>query len=373
MVFGIIGTGYVAQFYAVAAQEWPECRIASATDLNLIRAARFAQIYNLRHHSTTEEMLADHTIEAVLILTDPRSHYKLALDSLRAGKHVYCEKPVALDMASAMQLVCEAESAGLVIASAPCTVLGAAAETADKLLRSGAIGKPVLAYASLDDGAVYRMRFQDWTRAYGAAWPAEQEFDFGCVIEHAAYPLSMLSRFFGVATEMTAQSLTFVPNKLEGRRCRGADFSLAGIRFDSGTFARVTCSIIAPRDRSMKIVGEEGVIEIANIWDDHSPIYWQKVRSPPADAPHDYLGKRESVPLNGGSAFLHTSDASHRMNFALGLAELVKSVAEGRVCRLGGAFMLHVLEVVLAMDAARSFNGSQYEPKTSYAHSELWP
>ena len=373
MNFGIIGTGYVAQFYAVAACEMGGSQIVCATDIDVERATRFARMYGLRYHRTVPELLDDPEITAVIILTEPMSHAQLVRASLLAGKHVYCEKPLALDLATARELVDLASSIELIIASAPCNVLGLAAEKVHSCLRRGVIGRPLLAYANLDDGAVHRMRFQNWVRDYGAPWPARQEFALGCVIEHAAYPVSLLSRFFGPATELIASSSTLVPDKLAGERCGGVDFALGGLRFANETFARLTCGIIAPKDRSLTIVGEEGVIGIDNVWDDLSPVYLQKVRPASEAASHQYLGERRVLPLPDHATFQHAGDASHRMNFALGMAELARSVAECRTCRLGGEFTLHVLEIVLGINQAKDAASCHQTLTTSFCPAELWP
>lgn len=373
MKFGIIGTGYVAQFYAIAACEMAGSQIVCATDIDVDRAARFTRMFNLRCHRTVTELFNDPEISAVIILTEPSSHAQLTRAALLAGKHVYCEKPLALDLATARELIDQASSAELIVASAPCNVLGSVAERVHCCLNRGVIGQPLLAYANLDDGAVYRMRYQNWVRAYGAPWPARHEFTLGCVIEHAAYQVSLLSRFFGPATELVACSSTLVPNKWAGERCGGIDFALSGLRFANGAFARLTCSVIAPRDRSLTIVGEEGVIEIDNVWDDYSPVYVQRVRTASEEAPHEYLGERRALPPLADASFQHSDDKSHRMNFALGLAELARAVAERGTCRLGGAFTLHVLEIVLGINQANDATSYQREITTSFCPSELWP
>ena len=71
-----------------------------------------------------------------------------------AGKHVYTEKPLALNLTDAKELVEVALKNNFYISSAPCSLLGESAQTAWKLLREGKIGKVYLAYAELDDGMI---------------------------------------------------------------------------------------------------------------------------------------------------------------------------------------------------------------------------
>ncbi len=72
--------------------------------------------------------------------------------ALQSGKHVYSEKPLALSLPQAEELVRLAEARERVLAGAPCTVLGEAAQTVWRELRKGSIGKVRLVYAEFDEG-----------------------------------------------------------------------------------------------------------------------------------------------------------------------------------------------------------------------------
>ena len=89
-------------------------------------------------------------------LTNPASHFEVSRACLEAGKHVYSEKPLATNMDDARALCALAESKGLMLASAPCSVLGEAAQTLWLALRRNEIGKVRLVYAELDDDFVPR-------------------------------------------------------------------------------------------------------------------------------------------------------------------------------------------------------------------------
>ena len=55
------------------------------------------------------------------------------------------------------------------------------------------------------------------------------------------------------------------------------DFSVASIEYQNGIVARVTCSIVAPIDKSLTIIGEDGVLEVANVRHDASPVYFRHI------------------------------------------------------------------------------------------------
>ena len=77
----------------------------------------------------------DPRVELVLNFTNPRSHFVVTEACLEAGKHVYSEKPLAMELEQARTLVELAEARGLGLASAPCRVLGETAQTVWKALR----------------------------------------------------------------------------------------------------------------------------------------------------------------------------------------------------------------------------------------------
>ena len=93
------------------------------------------------------ELLADPEVELVVNLTIPAAHVDVGLAALEAGKHVWAEKPLALDRPSARKLLDRARELDLRVASAPDTVLGAGLQTARRAIDAGRIGEPRTALA----------------------------------------------------------------------------------------------------------------------------------------------------------------------------------------------------------------------------------
>ena len=92
-------------------------------------------------------MLARDDIDIVINLTIPVAHAEVSLRIIEAGKHAYCEKPLAVNRADGARVVSAAQSAGLRIGCAPDTFLGGGGQTARKVIDEGLIGKPVAATA----------------------------------------------------------------------------------------------------------------------------------------------------------------------------------------------------------------------------------
>lgn len=125
MQIAIVGCGFVADFYMTTLPNYPHIKVKGILDRDKARQARFASHYSLSEYDSMEQLLADDDVQIVLNLTNPKSHYELSKASLAAGKHVYSEKPLSMDMQEAQELVDLAEEKGLHLSGAPCSVLSA--------------------------------------------------------------------------------------------------------------------------------------------------------------------------------------------------------------------------------------------------------
>jgi predicted dehydrogenase len=352
MRIGFVGCGYVADFYAATLPNHPSLELVGAHDRDPDRQRAFADHYGVQEFRSLAALLADPAIEMVVNLTNPASHAEVTRAALLAGKHVYVEKPLALDLAEARGLVKLAADRGLRLASAPCNLLGEAAQTAWRALRRGEIGTPRLAYAELDAGPILRMPFRTWVSASGAPWPYLDEFRTGCTIEHAGYYLTWLTAFFGPVERVTAFAAPVVPN--EHLAAAGEpptpNFAVAALGFAGGVVARVTGGLVAPADRSLRIVGDDAVLTVEDCGRYESPV---TVTRPDAGS--------EPLPLVRSPGRLHGYDDVHQMDFARGVADLA---ADG-VPHLPTDHALHVLELTLMIAGATG--GLVARPETTFA------
>lgn len=352
MRIAFVGCGFVADLYARTLANQPSLELAGVVDADEERGRRFAAHWSTRSYSGLSELLEDARVGIVVNLTSPGAHHAVSRAALEAGKHVYTEKPAALALDEIRELARLAETQGLHFVSAPCSVLGEAAQTVWRALREKKVGPVRAVYAEMDDGPVHQMAYKSWLSASGTPWPYRSEFETGCTLEHAAYQVSWLAAFFGPATDVTAVSSVQIPDKrLDPPLERSApDFSLACIRFASGVVARLTCSIIAPRNHSLHIVGDDGVLSVADTWLYRSPVYlrrWLRIRRRTLLQPW-----RRRLPLLGRANPRLGRRGAAQIDFLYGIADLAAAVDEGRAPRLSSEFSVHVNEVVLAIHQA---------------------
>jgi predicted dehydrogenase len=362
MRIAIVGCGFVADYYMRTLSNYPELVVAGVMDRNSEAASRFAAFYRVPVYQSLGELLRDPGVSIVLNLTNPRSHFEVSKAILEAGKHVYSEKPLAMVFEEAEALVRLAESRGLHLISAPCSVLGETAQTIWKALRNNVIGPVRLVYAELDGGLLHRKNYKDWRSDSGAPWPYKDEFEVGCTMEHAGYYVTWFMAFFGPAISVTSFASTCIPDKHTDvpLDCVTPDFSVACIEFASGIVARLTCSIVAPRNHSLHIIGEEGVLAIQEGWDYGSPVHIQHRTTPRRGGLRYRLLHRlgvstdEEYPPVRRTDFHHRyQNSSHQMDQARGVAELAAAIAEKRPCRMSTRFSLHCTEIALAIQYPR--------------------
>ena len=389
MSIAIVGAGYVAEMYGITLRHHPELRLVSAFDTNEEHLAAFCRRWPAAKCASLQQVLDDPAVEIVLNLTNPRSHFEVTKRCLEAGKHVYSEKPLAMTAHDAKQLLGIAGQRGLYLASAPCSVLSETAQTVWKAIRDGVVGQVRLVYANFDDGMIApNMSPWNWRNDSGVPWPAKDEFEVGCTFEHAGYVLTWLAAFFGPALRVTSFASCLIPDKGIPVDRMAADFTVGCIEYPGGLVARVTCGLVAPRDKSLTIVGDGGVIFTSNVRDDVGPVYVQTI---PSRGRRGGIERRlnrtrvwmESwlpvVPWSGhqwhfkrklpfarvpSGAIVHPDK---RVDFLRGPSELAEAILQRRPCRLSAKLGLHVVEIVEALQNPELFGGrraieSTFEP-----------
>jgi predicted dehydrogenase len=145
---GIVGTGVISGTYLDHLAKLPGVEVVAVADLDLSRAQAIADQKPGIRALTSGDLMADPEVDIVLNLTIPAAHAPVHEAALKAGKHVYGEKPLAVDRAEAKPLLKLAATNDLRIGCAPDTVLGTGTQTARAALDRGDIGVPTAATAS---------------------------------------------------------------------------------------------------------------------------------------------------------------------------------------------------------------------------------
>jgi predicted dehydrogenase len=364
-----IGTGFVADYYMTTLANHPQLRLAGVWDSDPARLKQFCTYWKVRPYASEAESLSDAAVTIIVNLTTPESHYAVNRAALLASKHVYCEKPMAMTAGEARDLVTLSAQKGLVLAGAPANALSDARAHCADILASGIIGTPRLAYAEMEDGPVFHDKWQDWRSRSGAKWPAVHEFEIGCTLEHAGYAASWLVSLFGPVANVAAFSALTFPDKGPGTEnlVLGPDFSVGCLTFRSGLMARLTSGLAAPRDRSLTIAGDKGMLVVRDLWDNRSPIH---VELAGAKRPllHRLVDRLEwqfqrkfPFRLTAGTPVAYPHRAAKntlpaypsQIDFVRGIAAQADAIRDGTQPFFAGETALHLTDIVLALNAGK--------------------
>lgn len=357
----IIGTGFVADLYMRSLQTFPEIKILKVFDEDNIRLKAFSDFWKVPAAGSIEEIVVtdgkNEVPDLILNLTNPSSHFKVSKQCLEANRNVYSEKPLATKMEDAFTLHEIAKTKNLILASAPCSYLSEVAQTIWLGVREQMIGQPLLVYAELDDDFITQAPYRKWLSESGAPWPYRDEFMVGCTLEHAGYYLTWLMMIFGSVKKVVAASAELVKNKLPDLEKSAPDYATATLFFESGMVARITCSIIGPHNHSLRVIGDEGILEVNESWNNNAKVKVRKrhvirrklINSPFAKTIKIKGKTHPKVPRRGAAA----------MNFALGPAEILGDILAGSQVHHYADFALHLNEVTLAMQNSLDTEGVQ--------------
>ncbi len=352
---GVIGAGVISTQYLNNLADAPDVAVRMVADLDVERAADRARSHGVADHGTVDALLARDDIEIVLNLTVPAAHAPVARACLDSGKHVWTEKPFALDVTEGTELLAHAVDRGLRVACAPDTVLGGGVQTARRLIADGAIGEPLSALTMFQVSGP-------------ESWHPSPEFLYarggGPLFDMGPYYLTALIHLLGPISRVDARGTRARTERVIGSGPRaGGVFPVevdTGIQalydFPGGGVAQSTFSFESARPRVgvVEISGTEGTIVLPdpNLFDGDITI-WR----------HGMLSDDEPERYDGASA---------GMTRGLGVVELARAIRSGVAERASGELALHVLDVMASTVAA----AAQAEPvavSTTCATPPLMP
>ena len=326
---GIIGCGKIAQVRHIpeyAAN--PHAEVYGFYDINLARAEELAKKYGGKAYESYEALLADPAIEAVSVCAANHAHAEISIAALKAGKHVLCEKPMAVTLAECEAMVAAAEEAGKYLMIGQNQRLAKAHSKAKELIEQGAIGK-VLTFRtifghggpetwSIDPGS--NVWFFDKTKAA-----------MGAMADLGIHKTDMIQYVLGSKIVKTQAVLTTLDKKDATGSLIGVDDNAICIyQMENGIIGTMTASwtYYAAEDNTTVIYGTKGELRL---YDD--PKY--SVQQINAD------GTRIDYQIDQ----IQTNDNQT----ASGIIDLfVDCLVEKKAPEISGANVLHAMKAVFA-------------------------
>lgn len=348
---GLIGCGAISGIYLQNCTQVFDyiLDVVALADLFPDLAKKRAEEYGIAHAYTVEELLADPEIEIVINLTAPQAHTEVNLQILHAGKHVYAEKPFALNCEDADQVLALAKAKGLRVGSAPDTFFGAGLQTCRKIIDEGWIGKPYAASGSILMGNVYDGSHPNFPNFLKLGW--DPLFDM------APYYLTAMVMLLGPVQRVSGsagqvyQELT-VTNPKSSRFGETvpvlAPMNVAAtLDFESGAIAtlQVAKESFGYRPK-LEILGTEGILYVSDPNNFSEPIRIEQRN-----------GEIKEFPLS------HGFEENSR---GVGVADMAYAIISGRAHRASGELARHILDIQMGiLDSSNMGRHIQIEAKTS--------
>ncbi|MDR3192500.1 MAG: Gfo/Idh/MocA family oxidoreductase, partial [Treponema sp.] len=327
---GIVGIGNISGIYLknLNGMFGKRVKVTAVTDLIEEKASKASAEYGIPHIKRTEVLLNSPDVDIVLNITEPYNHYGVALAAVKAGKHVYDEKPLCAAREEAQEVLSAAAANKVRVGGAPDTFLGAGIQTCRKLLDDGWIGKPVAATAFM------------MNRGH-ENWHPGPEFYYkrggGPMFDMGPYYLTALVNLLGPVARVSGSAKKSFDTRLitsEPLNGKVIDVDvpthIAGILdFAGGAVAAIITSfdVYSHTLPWIEIYGSEGTLRVPDPNTFGGPVYVKRFR----EENWSLIPLLKNYPENSRG---------------LGITDMAEAIAEGRPHRASGELAYHVLEVM---------------------------
>lgn len=329
---GIIGCGKISDAYFKGCRQYPVLHVVACADMDPARAQAKAAEQGIRAN-TVADLLEATDVDLVVNLTIPAAHAEVNRAALRHGKHVYCEKPFALNITDGSTVLNLARERRLLVGCAPDTLLGGGQQTARHAVDRGMIGRPLSALAFM------------LSRGH-ESWHPSPEFYYkdggGPMFDMGPYYLTALVNLLGPARSVFSTNAkafdrrTITSQPLAGRVIEvevPTHYSTV-VEFANGCLATLIMSFDTPRGPALPriaLYGSEASLEIPD--------------------PNTFGGTNKLYPLGAAGEIDLACSHSIDRGRGSGVADMAYSVLRpGRSFRPTGELAQHVLEIMESAD-----------------------
>ena len=343
---GLIGCGHISETYFRAEKYFNNIKIVKCADINHSNALKCAKTYKIKALSV-KELFKDKEVEIILNLTIPKAHYQVAKQALINGKHVYSEKPMAINLKDGKHLLKIARRNKLYIGNAPDTFLGGGIQKSRELIDKKIIGKINLG------SAIFAFPGVQSYHPNPEPWFAKKEG--GPVIDMGPYYLTALVNLLGPAKKVIGSLVNGVarrtigigPRKNKTFKVECPTTYLSTITFENGAVIRLTLSfdVIAHQRNHIELYGNKGSMIVPDPNMFGGSVYickklgenWKEYKTNRMP-----LGK-----INIKSQSSRANESPTNANYrGVGLAEMAYSIEKKKLNKCNGELSLHVLDII---------------------------
>lgn len=255
--WGILGPGSIAQSFAGGVAASRTGKLVAIGARNPAKPGLAESFPGARILDGYDALLADPDIDAIYISIPHPGHAQWAIKAAEAGKHVLCEKPLALTAFEADAMMHAARKAGTFLGEALMYRLHPQTKKLVELIRSGVIGDIRMIKSSF---GFAMPGFMPQHRLYA------NDLAGGGILDVGGYPVSMVRLIAGAALGQPFAE----PDKVVGTAHLGQsgvdEWASALLHFPGGIVAEVSCSISLNQDNVLRVLGTKGRIEVPDFW-----------------------------------------------------------------------------------------------------------
>lgn len=348
----VIGCGAISDIYMsnITSGKFQILELVACSDLYPAAAQAKAEKYGCKV-MTTEEICADPDIDMVINLTIPAAHYPVIKQCLEAGKHVFTEKMIAVELWEGQELVKLADEKGLYLGVAPDTFLGASVQTAKYMVDTGLIGKPLSCRISLSRNYGVYGEFLNHLYKKGAGLGFDMGGYYLTALAAILGPIKAVSSFTAINEPDRVNNRVGAPNFGKPYSLEVPNIITAILQYENGVLGTLhfNSDTVYDETYALEIYGTEGILYMGNPNDFGGPVYLRKT-----------TGLVEADP-NNKIEFPMTHGYKENSR-GLGAAEMAWSIVRGRKNRASKEMAYHIFETMhRIMQSAETGNVCQVE------------
>jgi predicted dehydrogenase len=255
--WGIIGAGHIAGVFARGIAHSRTGKLVAVGSRSQDKADTFGEEFDVpKRHGSYEELLADPDIEAVYVATPHPMHAAWSIKAAEAGKHILCEKPLAMNHAEAAAMVEAARRNNVFLMEAFMYRCHPQTAKIVELLRNGAIGEVRVIHATFSFGGRRNLTGRLYAKELGG----------GGILDVGCYTASMARLIAGAAMGRDFADPILVSGAGYLGETGVDEWAVASLKFEGGILANLACGVDVPQHNDVKIFGSEGQIIVPWPW-----------------------------------------------------------------------------------------------------------
>jgi UDP-N-acetyl-2-amino-2-deoxyglucuronate dehydrogenase len=248
----LVGAGRIARNHFDAISKIDGLEMTAVSDIDAARAREAGESLGVPWFRSYEEMLSQAPCDVVAVATPSGLHPRHGILAAHAGKHVVCEKPMAITLSAADELVQACDDAGVHLFVVKQNRLNATIQLLKRAIDKNRFGRIYMANCTVR-----------WSRPQeyydSAPWRGTWEFDGGAFMNQASHYVDLIQWLVGPVESVTAKTATLA------RRIETEDSGIAILKFRNGALGTIEVTMLTyPRnlEGSITILGEKGTVKV---------------------------------------------------------------------------------------------------------------